>query len=170
MGNAGTTEYTNTTDLTVSPLFGQSSASSFYVIRHTDYTSEETLRYTLSLPTSAGTIKIPQLGNALSLIGRDSKIHVTDYPLDGITVLYSTTEIFSWNRFSGSRTVLIVYGDEGEYHETAIVSTADASIFLGPSSNVKISVSGNNTIIGWTVNPTRTVVQIGDLFVFLIGE
>lgn len=51
--------------------------------------------------------------------GPDSKIHVADYNVDGIKLIYSTTEIFTWSEtYNGD--VLIPYGDEHEMHEFAL--------------------------------------------------
>ena len=56
----------------------------------------------------------------MSLNDRDSKIHVTDYNLDGIKLLYSSAEILTWARGPGSTRVLILYGGAGETHELAV--------------------------------------------------
>lgn len=61
------------------------------------FNSTETTTYKLVLDGSSfGNITVPQLGGSLSLNGRDSKIHVSDYDLGGTTLLYSTAEIFTW--------------------------------------------------------------------------
>jgi beta-galactosidase len=65
--------------------------------RHTDYASTATTPYRLTLTnTSAGDITVPLAGGVLSLHGRDSKIHVVDYLVGGVNVLYSTAEILTW--------------------------------------------------------------------------
>lgn len=50
----------------------------------------------MSVPTSAGNVTIPQLGSVLTLNGRDSKFHVTDYDVGEFSLLYCTAEIFTW--------------------------------------------------------------------------
>lgn len=82
--------------LTVTPLKDNVSGTGFYVIRQSDYSSIATVNYTVKLPTKSGVVTIPQMRGHLSLHGRDSKIFVTDYDVGGITLLYSTAEIFTW--------------------------------------------------------------------------
>lgn len=70
--------------------------TNFYVIRHAAYNSRVSTNYRLIVPTSQGYVSIPQLSSTLTLNGRDSKIHVTDYDLGGLNLLYSTAELFTW--------------------------------------------------------------------------
>jgi len=65
--------------------------------RHAAYNTLASTNYKLTVPTSAGNISIPQLSPTLTLNGRDSKIHVTDYDVGGINMLYSSAEIFTWS-------------------------------------------------------------------------
>jgi hypothetical protein len=168
-GNASTGEYTNTADLTVTPLIGRSSASSFFVVRHTDYTSEASTSYVLKVSTSAGTLTIPQLGGSLTLNGRDSKIHVIDYPVAGENILYSTAEVFTWKQITGY-SVLLVYGGPNEHHEIAISSKAQASVVEGPSSGVTTKSVNGAVVIGWDVSSTRRIVKVDNLLIFLLGK
>lgn len=80
--------------LAVTPL--KSNSTMFYVVRHGDYTIQESTPYPLTVTTSQGIIGIPQLSSTLTLNGRDSKIHVTDYDVGGTNMLYSSAEIFTW--------------------------------------------------------------------------
>ncbi|KAL1961973.1 hypothetical protein VTN77DRAFT_708 [Rasamsonia byssochlamydoides] len=168
-GNASTGVYTDTTDLTVTPLIGRSSASSFFVVRHTDYTSQASTSYKLNLSTSAGKLTIPQLGGTLTLNGRDSKIHVTDYDVAGTNILYSTAEIFTWKQFA-DYSVLLVYGGAGEHHEIAISSKANATVVEGSSSGVTIKSLNGTVVIGWDVSSARRIVKVDNLLVFLLDR
>ncbi len=82
-------KFSSTPGLTITPLVANGTGS-FFVVRHSDYTDLTATSYTLDLPTSSGTIHVPQLNGTLLLNGRDSKVHVTDYPVGNYTVLYST--------------------------------------------------------------------------------
>lgn len=93
-GNASNGSYVDNAALAVTPLFGNK--TNFYVVRHADYNSQASTNYKLTVSTSAGTISIPQLSPTLTLNGRDSKIHVTDYDVGGINILYCSAEIFTW--------------------------------------------------------------------------
>lgn len=162
-----TAVYTDAEDLTVTPLFGNK--SSFFVLRHLDYSSQGSTSYKLKLPTSAGTLTIPQLGGTLTLNGRDSKIHVTDYNVSGTNILYSTAEIFTWKKFAEKK-VLLVYGGENEHHEIAISSKSKPSVIEGSESDISTKVLDNSVVIGWDISPTRRIVAVDDLQIFLLGE
>lgn len=169
-GNATTSKYTNTAALTVTPLLGSNStASSFFVVRHTEFASQDTVDYKLKVPTSAGSLTIPQLGGSLTLSGRDSKIHVVDYDVAGTNILYSTAEVFTWKDFGGEK-ILVLYGGPGEHHEFAVSTSGRASVVEGSSSGVSSKQMGNTVVVGWDVSSTRRIVKTGDLKVLLLGK
>ncbi|KAJ5578415.1 CAZyme family GH35 [Penicillium hispanicum] len=169
-GNLTTSKYTNTADLTVTPLLGSnSSASSFFVVRHTDYSSQSSVDYKLKVPTSVGQLTIPQLEGSLTLSGRDSKIHVVDYNVAGTNILYSTGEVFTWKKFEDEK-VLVLYGGSGEHHELAISGSIAASVIEGSSSEITTKQVGKAVVIGWDVSATRRIVKVGDLKVFLLDR
>lgn len=168
--NATTSTYTDTADLTVTPLLGSNStASSFFVVRHTDYSTQSSVDYKLKVPTSAGTLTIPQLGGSLTLNGRDSKIHVVDYDLAGTNILYSTAEVFTWKKSSDGK-VLVLYGGPGEHHEFAVSGKGPATVAEGSSSGVSSKQMGKAVVVGWDVSSTRRIVKVGDLKILLIGK
>lgn len=120
------------------------------------------------MPTSAGNITIPQLGGTLSLHGRDSKIHVADYPVGDFSLLYSTAEIFTWKKHA-SRTTLVVYGGPNEHHELAVSRTSGATSVEG--SGIKFSNRRGATILSWDASPKRRVVRIGsDLYIVILDR
>jgi hypothetical protein len=121
----------------------------------------------LSLNTSQGILSIPQLSGSLTLSGRDSKFHITDYDLGGTTLLYSTAEIFTWKKFDNS-TVLVVYGGPGEQHELAVVTSSPAKQVEG--TGVTSKSTNATTILNWQTSSTRQVVQVGDLLVYILDR
>ena len=139
------------------------------MVRHTDYSSQESTSYKLKLPTSAGNLTIPQLEGTLSLNGRDSKIHVVDYNVSGTNIIYSTAEVFTWKKFDDNK-VLVLYGGPKEHHELAIASKSNVTIIEGSDSGIVSKRKGSSVIIGWDVSSTRRIVQVGDLRVFLLGK
>ncbi|KAI1622657.1 beta-galactosidase A [Exophiala viscosa] len=163
-----TTLYTNTADLTVTPVKANSSATTFYVLRHTNYTSQNSTSYRLNLPTSAGDLSIPQLGGTLTLNGRDSKIHVTDYDVNGTNILYSTAEIFTWKDF-GPRKVLLVYGGPGEHHEISVSSNVSPTLLEGSQSGLTFR-NGSSVVVGWDTSSERRIVQVGDLEIYILDR
>ena len=158
--------YTNTGDISTTRL--QNNPTSFWIVRHANYSSLESTPYKLILPTSAGTITIPQLNGTLSLNGRDSKIHVTDYDVGGINLLYSSAEIFTWQQYD-SKKVLILYGGPGEGHEAAFNTTS--KVTTGRNNGVTVKAINGTTIINWTTTSKQRMLQFDcDLTVILLDR
>jgi hypothetical protein len=158
--------YTGNSDLNTIAVF--SKVTKFFVVRHSDYSSLADTSYSITLPTSQGNISIPQLGGHLSLNGRDSKFHVSDYDVGGINVLYSTAEIFTWKQY-GDQRVLVVYGGPNEQHELAISNGGKANVVEG--SGIKTANKKHATIINFTTSPTRRVVELGcNLSVYILDR
>ncbi|RYP77162.1 hypothetical protein DL769_003472 [Monosporascus sp. CRB-8-3] len=155
--------YVSTDDLIVTPVFGNK--TNFYIIRHSAYDSLQSTSYQLRLPTSHGNLTIPTLGGRLTLNGRDSKIHVTDYDVGGVNLIYSTAEIFTWKKY-GNKRVLVLYGGEDELHEFA-VSTCLGKPFT-EGDGLVIFPKGSIMIFQWIVQPDRRVVHFADLDVYLL--
>lgn len=93
-GNASNGTFTDTAAIATTQLKGI--MTNFYIVRHAAYNSLNKTTYRLTVPTNAGNLTIPQLSRELTLNGRDSKIHVTDYNVGEYTLLYSSAEIFTW--------------------------------------------------------------------------
>jgi hypothetical protein len=162
-----TTFYTENTDIAVTPVIGSESPSSFYVVRHNVYNSTETTSYSLKISTSKGNLTVPRLGGKLTLHGRDSKVHVTDYNVGGTKLLYSTAEVFTWKTFDSGK-VLILYGGPGELHEASIVTTTKPAIVEGKDVTIK-SADGTVTL-QWKTSTSRRIVKVGDLSVYILGK
>lgn len=158
--------YTDNSELAVTALFGN--VTKFFVIRHAAFNSLENTDYSITLPASQGNISIPQLGGKLSLNGRDSKFHVTDYDLGGVNLLYSTAEIFTWKKY-GDKRVLVVYGGPNEQHELAISDAGKAEVVEG--SDVKSDKKGSATVLQFNTSPERRIVKLENgVFVYLLGK
>ncbi|KAL1617258.1 hypothetical protein SLS56_011062 [Neofusicoccum ribis] len=157
--------YVGTEQISVTPIGNH--PTRFYLVRHTDWTScVGNLREAECVSTSSGNLTIPQLGGNITLNGRDSKIHVTDYDVGGTNLIYSSAEIFTWKKYEG-RTVLLLYGGEGELHEFALPSSAGNCTAEG--EGVTIHSKGSMTVVQWQVEPTRRVVHFGNgLEVYLL--
>ena len=145
---------TNTTDL--------------YVVRHAAYNTYDSTNYKLSVSTSLGDVTIPQLNGTLTLNGRDSKTHVTDYAVGSYNMLYSSAEIFTW-KISGDKTVLVLYGGPNESHEAAFVGQTNGRVIEG-SGVTKASKNGT-LILSWAVTPGRKIVKFSSgLYVYLLDR
>ena len=157
--------YTTSDALAVTRVRGE--RTSFFILRHALYGSRNTTNYKLQVPTSAGNLTLPQLQGQLTLHGRDSKIHVTDYEVGDYNVLYSTAEVFTWKR-SDSRTVLVVYGGPGECHELAVSGSTDAHVIEG--GNVQTKTTKGSTMLNWHTSPQRRIVRLGGLFIYVLDR
>ena len=164
-GNRTTTTYSNNADITITPLIG--SNGSYFVARHTAYNSLDSTTYKLIVPTSLGSLSIPQICGSLTLNGRDSKIHVTDYPVGDYTILYSTAEVFTWKIFE-ERTILFVYGGPGERHELAVKNAASGKLLEG--SSVILRPSNGSLIAHWRTGTERRILQVGNLYIYILGK
>lgn len=145
----------------------------FYTVRHTDASSFDTQTYKLTVPTSAGTLTIPALGGSLSLTGKDSKIHVVDYTAGSTHILYSSAEIMTWATIDG-RDVIVLYGEAGELHETAIAFTGSAPSMKitssVPSGDIKQeTISSGVTALQYTIRG-QSVVQVGSALLYLVDR
>lgn len=156
-GDASTTQWTTSGDLAVTPASGENNAK-FYFVRHNKYNSLASTSYKLKISTTAsGNISVPQInGTSLTLNGRDSKIHVSDYSIGGTTVVYSTAEIFTWHKYE-DKTVLIVYGGPGETHELALAATGLEII----EGNAKSITTRGYTVLNFKADGTRKVAKVG---------
>ncbi|KAF2773345.1 hypothetical protein EJ03DRAFT_364528 [Teratosphaeria nubilosa] len=162
--------YVRDTGIATTPLFGTNDPPTrFYVVRHAGFTSLANTTYTLNVHTSQGKISIPQLGGRLSLNGRDSKLHVTDYDVGGINLVYSTAEIFTWAQDRYGHRKLILYGGAGETHEFAVPVSAG---WPGPrgtgSTGLHIEAIGPIWVVKWHAQPARQIVRFGGLEVQLL--
>ena len=171
VGAASTTQFSDNAAVLITPLTGANGTKGgFYVARQANYANTGSVQYTLKLPTSAGTLNIPQRGGKLSLNGRDSKIHLVDYPVGNQTLLYTTAEVFTWKTI-GDKTVLVLYGGPGELHEFAVNQTLSAkAAFKTDGASVSALQQGLSVVVQWQTSSKRQFIQIGDLAIYLIGE
>ena len=163
----GSAIYTTQSNLTVTPVIDSESRTGFYVIRHDG--PEGTTNYKLNLPTSNGTISVPQIQGSLTLVAKDSKIHLTDYSIGSYNILYSSAEIFTQQSYS-AYSVAVFYGGLGETHEMAFSGAPNTTVLSGTGVTIK-EINGA-TVLNWeTSSSSRKIVKVGsDLYVYLIGE
>lgn len=152
--------FTNTTELVTTELAPTESGGTFYIVRHSDWTSQTTAKYTLRIYSGGRNLTVPQLGGSLSLPGRDSKIHVVDYDVGGINLKYSSAEIFTWKKTS-SKTVLVMYGGIDETHEFAIPSELGLPSRI-EGDGIRSAQQSGSTIVQWDVKSSRRVVHFGE--------
>ena len=162
----GSAIYTTQSNLTVTPVLDSELKTGFYVIRHDG--PEGTTNYKLNLPTSSGTITVPQIQGSLTLVAKDSKIHLTDYAIASYNVLYSSAEIFTQQNYS-TYSVAVFYGGLDETHELAFSGAPNATIVAG--SGVTMKEINGATILNWQTSNSRKIVKVeSDLYIYLIGK
>jgi beta-galactosidase GanA len=89
----------------------------FYELRHADSRSTATDRTRIAI---AGYPRVPQQpGTAITLAGRDAKLLVADYAMDGQRLRYSTSELMT-HAAIGGRDVALFYGRAGQDGETVL--------------------------------------------------
>lgn len=152
----------------MNPLNGKDGSGSFFIVRHTDYTSTSWTSYKLKLPTSRGNITVPQIAGSLRLTGRDSKVHVVDYDVGGTNVLYSTAEVFTWKKSDSSK-ILIVYGGFNETHEIAVKSSAQVEFIEGGQGVTSRTIDGH-IVLNWETSASRTIAKLGDLRIHILSK
>ncbi|KAI0352572.1 hypothetical protein OH77DRAFT_1428259 [Trametes cingulata] len=92
----------------------------FFIVRQTDSTSTATISFNITVPTSKGTLTLPQTTSGIALHGRQSKVLLTDYTFGArSSVLYSTASVFFAGAI-GTRDVLFLFGDADQSHEFAL--------------------------------------------------
>jgi len=155
-GAASNLTWTTTPNLTVTTASGN--RTTFYFVRHAMYNSLGSTSYRLTIPTTAfGNITVPQLnGTSLTLNARDGKIHVSDYNVGGVNLLYSTAEIFTWHEYN-DKTVLVVYGGPGENHELALNITG-LEILDG---DVRSTATRGHSVLNFKADRTKKVAKLG---------
>ncbi|KAG7135028.1 beta-galactosidase A like protein [Verticillium longisporum] len=160
-------DFTDNPGATVTPA--RTNTTKFYISRHTQYDTVDRVPYKLTVETVGhGDLVILQLGDSLYLTRRDSKIHVSDYPVGDHTLIYSSAEVFTWKKYD-DKTVLVLYGGPDEHHEIAIggAGSADSEVLEG--SGVKIEDGDNHTIVAWDVTTDRKLVRVHrDLYIYLV--
>lgn len=132
----------------MTPLIGNGTSSSFYIVRQDDTTQTTSTSYKLKINTSIGNVTIPQLGGTLNLNGRDSKVHIADYNISSATIVYSTAEILI--QVSGG--------------------VAAATVVEGSSSDVHTQATNTSVLLNWSVSSERQIVRVGSVDVYLLGK
>ncbi|KZT69507.1 glycoside hydrolase family 35 protein [Daedalea quercina L-15889] len=137
----------NGTGVYVTYLRNPDTGSGFFIARQTNASSLADVSFRISVPTSTGTLSIPQTISSIALNGRQSKILVTDYSYGAnSSILYSTASILYAGAI-GSRDVLLLYGDSDQAAEVSL--TLSGTPDTRANSSVA-SFSGNASATGLT--------------------
>ncbi|KAI0738819.1 glycoside hydrolase superfamily [Daedaleopsis nitida] len=149
-GIPGVTLNGSTTFVTL--LKNPDTGTQFFIARQADSTSTAITSFTLQVPTSKGTLTLPQTTGSIALHGRQSKLIITDYPFGAKgSVLFTTASVFFAGTI-GTRDVLFVFGDADQSHELALTLTGTGT--RTTSSRVKFApASVRSGITTVTISP-----------------
>ncbi|OCH94229.1 hypothetical protein OBBRIDRAFT_789567 [Obba rivulosa] len=127
----------------------------FFILRQSDSTSTGNINFTITLPTSNGTLTLPRTLPGIALAGRQSKLVLTDYPFGASsTVLYTTASVFFAGTI-GARDVLFLFGDADQGHELALVPKGADGVRID-NTRVQFASSGTDGLTTVTVLPGST--------------
>ena len=99
------------------------------------------------MPTSVGTLTLPQLVANITLNGRQSKVIATDYTFGSKShLLYSTAGIFFAGTI-GTRDVLFLFGDTDQSHEFAFTHSGANTIHNNLPPRIRLSIKGSQTVV-----------------------
>lgn len=160
--------YTDSADISATILADTKTETKFLVVRHAAYNSNSTTSYTVNVVSSLGSITIPQsnaLTTSLTLNGRDSKVHVVDYDIGGRTLLYSSAEVFTWQKYE-TETILVLYGGQNEVHELATAERC--TIVVGSANEIAMDRRESYTVVQWSVTPVAKQLRCGSVSIYLL--
>ncbi|KAM5536271.1 hypothetical protein V8D89_010048 [Ganoderma adspersum] len=124
----------------VTLLQNPDTGTQFFITRQLDSTSTGNITFSLTVPSSQGTLTLPQTTGSIALTGRQSKLIITDYTFGAHgTLLYTTASIFFAGTI-GARDVLFLFGDADQSHEFALTLTG-AGARSASSSRLQFSNS-----------------------------
>ncbi len=107
------------------------------------------------MPTSQGTLTLPQTTESIALDGRQSKLVITDYSFGTHgSLLYTTASVFFAGTI-GPRDVLFLYGSADQSHEFAFEATGTGTVRT-PSSRIRFppsSATGGYTTVAVLPQP-----------------
>jgi hypothetical protein len=97
------------------------------------------------------------------------RIHVTDYPIGDVTLVYCTAEIFTWQRYE-DKAVIVLYGALGETHEL-LLKRGPLEMFTATSPGVKTKVDGQYLYAQWsTMDIEMQTIRAGNIYIYLVGR
>lgn len=112
------------------------------------YIHRANIAFTVSLPTSKGTLTLPSTTGAIALNGRQSKLIITDYTFGASgALLYTTASIFFAGTI-GARDVLFLYGAADQAHEFAFTPAGVSSSSSSRSSSPLVKFADSSAALG----------------------
>jgi beta-galactosidase len=167
-------DHTNASAVAVDERINPATHTEFLVVHHADRTATSTDATTITLTGADGTYQIPQQqGAAITLAGRDSKLLLAGYDMDGQHLVYSTSELMTHLQ-TGDRDVAVLYGRSGQDGETVLryASQPTVTVLAGQATSTWDAGQGGLRLNYTHGALTRILIQGGgrpDLLL-LVGD
>ncbi|KAJ7935677.1 glycoside hydrolase family 35 protein [Mycena leptocephala] len=139
----------------------------FYVARQSDMKATTTVDFGLNIVTkTAGNLTVPAFGNAIRLVGVQSKIIVTDFRFGNNTLVYSTAEVLSHSVVDG-QSILALWLPDGEFGEFSILGGSKKREVVSGTGGGFHQV-GDNLVLSYKQQTTQSVLQFDHFRVLLL--
>ncbi|KAJ7107291.1 glycoside hydrolase family 35 protein [Mycena crocata] len=164
---AFSTSVATTANVGATILRNPETQAAFYVARQSDMRSTSTVDFALNIVTkTAGNLTVPAFGNAIRLVGVQSKIIVSDFRFGNNTLVYSTAEVLSHSIVDGE-SILALWLPDGE--------SGEFSILGGSKKREVVSGTGggfhqvrDNLVLSYKQQSTQSVLQFDHFRVILL--
>lgn len=158
--------YTNSSTVGATELRNPNTKAGFYITRHVDSGSKDTVDFSLNVSTKSGNFTIPQFAPSIRLAGRESKIIVTDFKFGENTLLYSTAEVLAHSIVDG-KSILALWVPDGESGEFSILGgSKKRQVISGTGGG--FHVVGDNLVVNFKGQKTGPNVLEFDNFRVLL--
>ncbi|KAJ7134655.1 glycoside hydrolase superfamily [Mycena epipterygia] len=138
----------------------------FYVARQSDMKATTTVDFSLHIETkTAGNLTVPVFGNAIRLVGVQSKIIVSDFRFGNNTLIYSTAEVLSHSIVDG-QSILALWLPDGEFGEFSIPLSKKREVVSGTGGG--FHQVGDNLVLSYKQETTQSVLQFDNFRVLLL--
>lgn len=132
--------------------------ASFIITQQNNTKSTDDVAFSATLDTSSGSVNV----SGISLLGRQSRILVTDYAFGQHTLLYSSGDIATYGNFHGADAV-VFYLKEGQTGEFAFKNEAGLTYKVyGSSSFSSSNSSALRNAFTYTQGPGATFVKFSN--------
>lgn len=170
---ASGTNYTTSSLIQATELRNPDTNAGFYVVRHSNSTSDTPATFKVQLQTSVGLVTAPTYADGVSLDGHIAKIMVTDFAIGNESIIYSTAEVLTYAIIDGKTTV-VLWSAAGEINEAYITGASVGRLLESPRASVYANVSfhqaGQGVILTFIQPAGLTVTQVGQVRVVIVDR
>jgi beta-galactosidase len=126
-----------------------------------------TVDFKLNIATkTTGNLTVPVFGNAIRLVGVQSRIIVSDFRFGNNTLVYSTAEVLSHSVVDG-QSILALWLPDGEFGEFSILGGSKKREVISGTGGGFHQV-GDNLVLSYKQQTTQSVLQFDNFRVLLL--